>query len=145
MKDCKGIDPSVRQVIEKDPCACFMGIRLLELKPGYARAEMTVGDHQLNFHGVTHGGAVFSLADAVFAAASNSRGQVALALNVNISFLKATTRGVRLEATAAEENLTPRTALYRITVKDDEGALVAVAQGIVYRKQTPLAVEKKGN
>ena len=40
----------------------------------------------LNGEGLTHGGAIFGLADLVFAAASNSHGNLALALNVNISF-----------------------------------------------------------
>lgn len=88
----------------------------------------------LNGIGVTHGGAIFSLADIAFAAASNAHGPVAVALNVNIHFLKATTEGTTLTATAREENLTRKTGLYRLEVKDDSGQLVALAEGMVYRK-----------
>jgi acyl-CoA thioesterase len=82
--------------MSQDPYARFMGIELLEVKPGYSRLSMTVGEHQINFHGLPHGGAIFSLADAAFAAASNSHGQTAVALTMNISFLSAVPVGTML-------------------------------------------------
>lgn len=120
--------------MEKDALAKHLGIQLLEMEPGYARAVMTVKPEHLNGIGVTHGGALFSLADIVFAAASNAHGPVAVALNVNIHYLKATTEGTVLTATAREENLTRKTGLYRLEVKDESGELVALAEGLVYRK-----------
>lgn len=119
--------------MEKDALAKLLGIELLEMEPGYARAVMKVTPELLNGAGVTHGGAIFTLADVVFAAASNAHGPVALALNVNINFLKATTEGVVLTATAREDNLTRKTGLYRMEVKDESGRTVALAEGLVYR------------
>jgi len=111
-----------------------MGIELLEVKPGYSRLSMMVGEHHLNFHGLPHGGAIFSLADAAFAAASNSHGQTAVALTMNISFLAAVPVGTRLIAEAQEEKLGRRTALYHMTVTTEGGDLVASCHGMVYRK-----------
>jgi acyl-CoA thioesterase len=122
------------QQISQDPFACFLGIELLELREGYSRVTMTVGEHMLNFHGIPHGGVIFSLADAAFAAAGNSYGQTAVALNVNISFLSAAPVGARLYAEATEESLGRRTALYRMAVTTDDGTLVALCHGTVYRK-----------
>lgn len=124
----------VRQRISQDPFAHFLGIELLELREGYSRLTMTVGEHMLNFHGIPHGGAIFSLADAAFAAAGNSYGQTAVALNVSISYLAAVPVGVRLYAEATEENLGRRTALYRLSVSTEDGTLVALCHGTVYRK-----------
>jgi len=118
----------------KDALAKHLGIKLLEMKPGYARTEMKVTPELLNGVGVTHGGALFTLADYAFAAASNAHGPVAVALNVNINFLKATTEGMTLTATAKEENLTRKTGLYRLEVRDESNQLVALAEGMVYRK-----------
>jgi len=126
------------QHIRQDPFARFMGIEILEIRPGYSRAEMTVGEHMLNFHGIPHGGVIFSLADVAFAAASNSYGQTAVALNVNINFLTAVPVGARLYAEATEESLSHRTALYRLAVTTEDGDLVALAHGVVYRKQSPV-------
>lgn len=95
---------------------------------------MKVTPELLNGIGVTHGGALFTLADYAFAAASNAHGPVAVALNVNINFLKATTEGMTLTATAKEENLTRKTGLYRLEVRDESNQLVALAEGMVYRK-----------
>lgn len=120
--------------MEKDALAKLLGIELLEMEPGYARAQMRVTEELLNGAGVTHGGAIFSLADLVFAAASNAHGPVALALNVSINFLKATTIGTVLTATAQEDNLTRRTGLYRMEVKDEDGTMVALAEGLVFRR-----------
>jgi acyl-CoA thioesterase len=94
---------------------------------------MRVTSELLNGAGLTHGSAVFALADIVFAAASNSHGSLALALNVSISFLKATSEGSLLTAVAREENLTRKTGLYRLEVREESGDLVALADGVAYR------------
>jgi len=116
-----------------DALAEHLGIELLEVRPGYARAVLKVTETLLNGAGVTHGGAIFSLADIVFAAASNSHGPLALALNVSINFLKTTREGATLTATATEDNLTRKTGLYRMEVRDENENVVAVAEGLVYR------------
>jgi acyl-CoA thioesterase len=85
------------------------------------------------------GGAIFTLADFAFAAASNSYGTVAVAINVSISFLKATSSGV-LVAEAKETSRNPRLGTYTVDVRDESGDLVATFQGMVYRKKDPLPV-----
>ncbi len=106
------------------------------IKPGHSRVTLSVTDDMLNFHGMTHGGVIFALGDIAFAAASNSHGQTAVALNVAISFLKASRAGDRLVAEATEQHTSGPTALYDITIKDDRtGELVAKSQDLVYRKK----------
>lgn len=125
---------NAHKLMEKDALARHLGIKLLEIKPGYAMGTMEVRPELLNGVGVTHGGAIFGLADVVFAAASNSHGPVALSLNVNIQFLKTTGVGAVLTATAREENLTRKTGLYRMEVRDQKGEVIALAEGLVYRR-----------
>ncbi len=120
--------------MENDALATLLGMRILEMRPGYAKSVMKVRPELLNGLGITHGGAIFSLADFTLAAASNAHGPEALAINVNIHFLKATTLGDVLSATANEENLTNRTGLYRLVVCNNEGERVALAEGLVYRR-----------
>ena len=127
--------------IKEDPFARSLGIEVLELGAGYSRATMIVGEHMLNFCGIPHGGAIFTLADAAFAAAANSHGQVAVALNVSTSFLAAVPVGTRLYAEATEESLGRRTALYRLAVTAEDGTLVALCHGTVYRKNQALLGE----
>jgi len=87
----------------------------------------------VNFHGTPHGGAIYSLADAAFAAASNSRGDTAVALETNISYLEAVNVGAVLTATAAETNATERTAEYEVVVTDADGERVATFRGRAYK------------
>ena len=105
--------------------------------PGYSRLAMILQPHMVNFHGIPHGGAIFTLADAAFAAAGNSYGQVAVALSMTINYRTAVAIGTRLLAEATEESLGGRTGLYRITVTvdDPQKTVVALCDGTIYRKK----------
>jgi acyl-CoA thioesterase len=93
----------------------------------------------LNAVGIVQGGAIFTLADYAFAAASNSHGTVAVAVNANISFMKALSAGT-LIAEAREVSKSYKLGTYTVEVKDEQGELVALFQGMVYRKQDPIPV-----
>ena len=127
---------TINSYIQKDPFASFLGAKVEIVGPGHSRASLTVTDDMVNFHGITHGSVVFALSDFAFAAAGNSHGQTAVALNANISFLKATKPGDELVAEAEEQHVGGRTALYEITVIEQRsGELVARSQNLVYRKR----------
>jgi len=79
---------------------------MLEYGNGRAKAKMEIREHHLNSAGMLHGGAIFALADAVFSAASNSHGTLAVAINVSISYFKAVNSGV-LFAEADEASFNP--------------------------------------
>ncbi len=120
--------------VSKEPFARFMGIRLTEVGDGYAACEMEYRETMDNLHGTAHGGAVFSLIDEAFEISSNSHGTVAVALNMNVTYIKPAKKGSMLRARSQEINRGRKTATYHITVEDDDG-LVAVCQALVYRKK----------
>lgn len=132
------MEDTVRKYFDLDQFARHLGITLLKSSPGYAKVSMTVGKEHLNGVGIVHGGAIFSLADCAFAVASNSHGTVALAINVAISFFRATREG-SLYAEAREVALNPKLATYEVTVTDESGELIALFQGTVYRKKERLS------
>ena len=119
---------------EKDRFADHVGIELLGVSEGSARAKMEIKDHHLNAVNIVHGAAIFALADLVFAMASNSHGNVAVAVNVSISFLKAASSGT-LFAEATEISRNAKLASYTIRVTDESDDLIAIFQGMVYRKK----------
>lgn len=123
----------VKQYFKNDQFAARNDIELLEVTPGGAKAKMTLHPHHWNGYGTVHGGAIFTLADFAFAAASNSHGTVAVAINANISILKAGKTGT-LWAEARELSKNAKLGTYTVEVKDDAGDLVAIFQGMVYRK-----------
>lgn len=127
----------LKEFFLKDRFAAHVGIELLEAAAGRAKAKLDIQDHHLNAVGVVHGAAIFSLADLVFAVASNSHGKVALGINVSISYMTAA-RGSTLVAEAEEVSINPKLATYLIRIVDAEQTLVALFQGTVYRKRESL-------
>lgn len=128
-----GITEDVLEKLRCDPFPEHLGVEVVELTPGYARVSLTVGENMTNIHHITHGGVVFTVADFALGLASNSHSPGAVAVNVNINFIRASKPGDILTATAREEHLGRRTASYRIQVEDQQGKLVANVQGLVYR------------
>ncbi len=119
--------------ISKDPFANYMGIKLLELGEGYSKLSMKVTEEMLNFHNVPHGGAIFALADAAFAAGSNSHNNASFALTMCINYRRPVKAGTILIAECEEESVGKSTGLYRIKVITEDGKLVASCQGTVFR------------
>jgi acyl-CoA thioesterase len=124
--------------VSGEPFARFMNIRLVEVDDGYAACEMEYTEVMENMHGMAHGGAIFSLIDEAFEVSSNSHGTIAVALNMNVTYMKPPTRNTVLRAESREISKGNKTATYQITVADRDG-LVAVCQALVYRKKTPLS------
>lgn len=126
----------LHQFFKNDRFANSAGIELLEVSEGSARARMRIREDHLNAVNIVHGAAIFTLADLAFAVASNSHGNVAVAVNANISFLKAAGQGTRaLFAEAREVSRNFKLASYTVRVTDDQGELIAIFQGMVYRKK----------
>jgi len=129
---------TVRELLDQDRFARHAGIELVSVSPGQAVARMAIQPHHRNGLQVVEGGALFTLGDFAFAAASNSRGRVAVGINASITFMKAARTGV-LRAEAREASLNPKLGAYTVHITDEQGGLIAVFQGLVYRKKEPLA------
>jgi acyl-CoA thioesterase len=128
----------LRRYFAKDRLAEALGIELVEFSEGSALCRMPIRDVHMNGYNVVHGGAIFALADFAFAVASNSHGTIALAVNTDMSFVKAVLSGM-LTATAKEMSISPKLSTYNILVTDDTGETVGVFHGMAYRKKELVA------
>lgn len=124
---------AVREYFARDSFAQLVGVEIVESGQGYCLASLKIEPRHLNTANVVQGGAVFTLADLAFAVASNSRGQLALAINVNISFLRGVSSGV-IYAEAKETAEPNRLGAYDVLVTDEKKQIIARFNGIVYRK-----------
>lgn len=125
---------AINNEVQKDLFAAHLGAKVEILEPGHSRVSMTIREWMTNFLGMTHGSVIFAVSDIAFGAASNSHGQTAVALNINISFLKASKPGDQLIAEAKEVHAGGRTALCDITVHNAQtGELIAQSQDLAYR------------
>ncbi len=128
---------TARRVFARDRYAQLSGIEIVETSKGYCKARMQIEDKHLNSVDVVHGGALFTLADLAFAVASNSHGQVALAINAHITYLQAVQTGV-LYAVATEVDKPRKLGAYEVTISDEGGRIIATFSGMVYRKNKPI-------
>lgn len=127
----------IKRFFKKDMFAAYNGIELLEAEKGRARVKMDITENHRNGLGIVHGGAIFTLADLAFAAASNSHGTVAVSINANISNMKAVSEGT-LYAEAREISINHKLGTYTVDVTNEKGELIAIFQGMVYRKKDPI-------
>jgi acyl-CoA thioesterase len=132
-------------LFENDRFAATCGIRLVELRPGFAKTELVIDDRHLNRVSIVHGGAIFSLADSAFGAASKTGGKATVSVNTSISFVKAAKSGT-LHAEATEVARSRKLSTCTVRVTDDAGELIAHFQGTAYIKDEPFPpVSADGN
>jgi acyl-CoA thioesterase len=126
-----------QKVIDKmmadDAFSRWLGIEVIEIKPGYAKLKMKVRQEMVNGFNVSHGGIAFSLADSALAFASNSYGRVAVAMENNISFIKKVVAGDILTAETEELSIGRRIGVYNISITNQKKEQVALFRGTVFR------------
>lgn len=128
---------TIYDYFKTDQFSARNNIELIEAGEGHAKAKMTLHPHHWNGLGTVHGGALFTLADFCFAAACNSHGTVAVAIDANITFMKSISTGV-LYAEAREIAKNFKLGSYVVEVRSESGDLIAQFQGLAYRKKDPL-------
>jgi len=131
------MDPKVRQAIyravEKEPFARALNMELVELELGYSAVEMIYDPSAMdNIYDRAHGGAIFGLIDEAFEAACQTEGTIAVALNVNVTYVSSPQAGKCLRAEARQVSRTKKTASFDIKVSEKDGSLIATCQALAY-------------
>ncbi len=134
----KDVAGAISRKVESEPFANKLGLKVAAIGPGCSKIEMKVTGEMANIFGAAHGGAIFSLIDEAFETASNSHGVVAVALNVNIQYLRPARAGDLLTAEAREVSRSRRISTYQINVTDAAGQLIAGAQCMAFVKGDKL-------
>jgi acyl-CoA thioesterase len=91
-----------------------------------------------NIYERAHGGALFALIDEAFETAGQTDGTIAVALNVNVTYVSSPDPGVRLRAEAKRVSHTKKTASYDIKVSDEKSNLIATCSALAYRTGKPI-------
>jgi len=133
------MEGDINRFFKSDKFGEYVGIELLEVSAGSAKVKLELKDQHLNALKTAHGGAIFTLADLAFALASNSHGTIATAINASISYTKAATAGTTLIAEAKEVAVNPKLGNYTIHVTNEQGDIIAIFQGLAYRKKQKLS------
>jgi len=130
MSDPQAIaEASARAMYAQDRASQGLGMRILEIRPGYARLVMPVREDMVNGHQLCHGGLIFTLADSAFAFACNTYDAVTVASSGSVEFLLAARLGDELTAIAEERSRAKRTGVYDVAVRNQRGECVALFRG----------------
>lgn len=130
----------IENFFKDDTFAMLLGISIDEVNENGAVCSMTLGADHYNAGGGVQGGVIYTLADFAFAVASNSRGNLTVTLDSNISYLKSA-KGDKLVAKAKLISSTKHTCHYEIEVFDTNNTLVAVCYINGYIKDIALNFE----
>lgn len=114
----------VQERFAKDRFATDNGAVIEEVRDGYARVVMELDEHHYNAVGGVMGGAIFTIADFAFAAASNWQGKVVVSQTAQITYL-GKVKGKRMIAEAKQVKDGRSMCYYVIEVKDELGNQVA--------------------
>lgn len=124
---------AAEDLLSNDAFSNWMGIGILEADENYCLISMKVKEEMINGLKTVHGGVIFALADSALAFSSNTKGEVAVALNCYINFMKAVRLGDVLVSESRLLNETRKTAVYEISVKNQTEELMASFRGTVYK------------
>ena len=128
----------VDKLLETDAFSKWLGIEILKIEEGYSKIKMKVRSEMVNGFGIAHGGIAFSLADSAFAYACNNRNNLSVALDTNISFIKAVNVGDELIAEATEIHDGRSTGVYSINIINQKNEQVALFKGTCFRTNKTL-------
>ena len=93
-----------------------LGMKLVEVRAGYAVLSMPIAATMVNGHDLCHGGFIATLADSAFAFACNSYDDVTVAAGFDITFVAPGKLGDLLHAVASERTRAGRSGIYDVTV-----------------------------
>ena len=133
------VKKAIAQAVKREPFAQALKMELVELEDGYSVVRMVYNQDKMdNIYNRAHGGAIYALIDEAFETAGQTDGTVAVALNVNVTYVSSPKPGVVLEAEARQISQSKKTAGYEIKVTDQDDSLIATCQALAYRTGKPI-------
>ena len=130
---------AIEQAVQKEPFAQTLNMELVELATGHSVVQMIYDPEKMNnIYSRAHGGALYALIDEAFETAGQTDGTVAVALNVNVTYVTSPQPGRQLRAEANRVSKTRKTASYDIKVTDENGDPIALCQALAFDTGKPI-------
>ena len=123
----------VNKMFDQDAFSQRMGIEIISVSKGYCQLKMKVRKEMTNGFDIAHGGIAYSIADSCLAFAANTDGVQSISIETSISHTKKVMSGDTLIAQAKEINKGSKTALYYITITNQDNIEIAHFKGTVFR------------
>jgi acyl-CoA thioesterase len=133
------VKAAIEEAVKKEPFAQAMRMELVKLAAGHSVVSMIYEPETMNnIYSRAHGGAIFALIDEAFETASQTDGTIAVALNVNVTYVSSPEPGLRLQAEARRISRTRKTASFDIKVTDQNGQLISLCQALAFQTGKPI-------
>jgi acyl-CoA thioesterase len=133
------VKEAIAGAVKKEPFAQALNMELVELEDGHSVVEMMYDPENMNnMYDQAHGGALFGLIDEAFETAAQTKGTIAVALNVNITYVASPQPGSKLRAEAKQVSQTKKTASFDIKITDQEGNMITICQALAYQTGKPI-------
>ncbi len=135
----KTVKKAIVHAVEREPFARALNMELAELEDGFSVVKMVYDPQKMdNIYSRAYGGAIYALIDEAFETASQTDGTVAVALNVNVTYVSSPEPGLQLRAEARRASRTKKTAIYDIKVTDQNGRIISLCQALAFRTGKPI-------
>jgi acyl-CoA thioesterase len=122
----------VSKMMENDAFSRWLGIRILDTKPGACILQMTITNQMVNGFGIAHGGISYAFADSALAFASNGHGRHCVSIDTSINHITPLQEGDVIMAFAKEDALKNKFGFYTVEIKKDD-TIIALFKGTVFR------------
>jgi acyl-CoA thioesterase len=126
----------VDKMMSQDMFSQWMGIEITKVSMALCEAKMKIREDMVNGFDICHGGITFSLADSVFAFASNTKGIHSVSIETSISHIASVHLGDVITAKATEVSDSSKIARYDVVLYNQSGKEVAIFHGTAYKKDS---------
>lgn len=122
----------LKQIVEKNPFCKEMEMELLEVRQGFAKGRMPLGEKNLNMYGGMHGGCSYALADTVAGLCASSYGYYVTTLNSAMNYLLPIQRTKYVYCEAKVVRHGKKIGVYDFSLLNDDGAVLCTGTFTYY-------------
>lgn len=124
----------IKKMYDNDAYSKWLGISIEKIEKGSCQLKMEVREDMTNGFSMAHGGITYALADSALAFASNSLGRQAVSIETSISHTRPIFVNDVLTAKTIQKNLSTTLGIYDVEITNQDGKIVALFKGTVFRK-----------
>lgn len=128
-------DLIVDMMLNNDAFSRWLGIKVVDILPGYCQLQMQVTEDMCNGFSIAHGGIAFSLADSCCSFAVNAHGRKSVSVETSINQFKALQPGDAITCICKEESLGKKLGVYTAEIINQDEVRIALFKGTYYRSE----------
>lgn len=138
MSEARSPEQILELMLANDQFSSWLQLEDIKTTLTESSCSYTIRPEMLNGFGTVHGGILFAASDSALGFVCNAADRLSVAIEVSISYTKAAKEGDRLIVTAIEVHSGYRTGVYDIKTHNQDGQLICIFKGTVYRTDKKL-------